>query len=79
MARNEVSTVMTASLIHQTHRSRQDGARQGSPRFPNQRREGFKDEHGPEGGRKLLKAIQLVRDRARDRTLDFRLAVNLSC
>lgn len=79
MARNEVSTVMTASLIHQTHKGRQDGARQGSPRFPNQRREGLREQGGPEGWRNLLEAIQLVRGRARGRTLDFRLPVNLSC
>ena len=79
MARNEVSTIMTASLMHQTHKGRQDGARQGSPRFPNQRREGLGDEGGPEGWRNLLKAIKLVRGRARDITLDFRLPVILSC
>lgn len=43
------------------------------------REERLRDEHGPEGWRNLLKAIQLVRGRARDRILDFRLAVNLSC
>lgn len=43
------------------------------------REEGLRDDCDPEGWRNLLKATQLERGRARDRTLDFRLCVNLSC
>ena len=78
MARNEVSTVLTASLIQRLTGADKMVQDRVHPGFQI-REERLRDEHGPEGWRNLLRAIQLVRGRARDRTLDFRLAVNLSC
>lgn len=75
-----VSTVLTRAWSIRLTGADKMVQDRGLPRFlENQREEGLRDECDPEGWRNLLKATQLERGRARDRTFNFRLCVNLSC